>query len=49
MRKCEHNNTKWRYDVSSGKFVNPETNALAPKKIQDLLKNKDFMNGIKKH
>ena len=34
----ESNNTKWRYDTGSGKFIDPTTGKPAPRRIQNKLK-----------
>jgi len=44
----ESNNTKWYYDISNNAFYNEKTGDLAPSRIQKLLNDKDFMNGINK-
>lgn len=44
----EPDNTKWRYDVKSGKFVNPENKELASPKIQSVLQKEWFRKAIKK-
>ncbi len=36
------------YDIKNKKFYNPDTNELAPKNVQNLLKDKNFMKGIEK-
>ncbi len=42
------NNNKYCYDIDNNKFYDQRTGKLAPPNIQKLLKDKDFMNGIKK-
>ena len=44
----EPNNKKWIYDINNNRFYDQTTNGLAPKSIQNLLKNTEFMNGINK-
>ncbi len=44
----EPDNTKWYLDIKEKQFYNQKTGKLAPKKIQKLLKDKDFINGINK-
>lgn len=44
----ESNNKKWYYDTVNNKFYNEKTGELAPSRIQNLLKNKEFMKGIEK-
>lgn len=41
-------NTKWRYDIDSGKLVDPETGELAPPKVQKVLEEKWFQKAIEK-
>ncbi|NOW04337.1 hypothetical protein [Clostridium beijerinckii] len=44
----EPNNTKWYFDIIKKVFYDPKTGQLAPKKIQKLLDNDDFIKGINK-
>ena len=38
----ESNNRKWYFDVENKKFYDIDTGELAPKKIQNLLKDNEF-------
>ena len=42
------NNNKYYYDIDNNTFYDQKTGELAPKGIQKLLKDKEFMKGIKK-
>jgi hypothetical protein len=42
------NNRKYYYDIKEKTFFDAKTGMIAPKKIQKLLNNSDFMKGIKK-
>lgn len=44
----EADNTKWYFDVDEKLFYNQKTGELAPKRIQDLLKDKDVIKAINK-
>ena len=44
----EPNNTKWYLDVNEMKFYNQKTREIAPKSIQNILKNKDVIKAINK-
>lgn len=42
------NGNKWYYDIDKNIFYDQKTGQIAPKKVQDMLKNDDIMNAIKK-
>lgn len=44
----EPNNTKWRYDMDSGKLVDPSTGELAPPIVQKVLESSWFQKAIDK-
>jgi hypothetical protein len=44
----EPNNTKWYYDIDNNQFYDQKTGNLASNKIQKLLKDSSFIQGIKK-
>lgn len=44
----EADNTKWYFDVDEKLFYDQKTGEVAPKRIQDLLKDKDVINAINK-
>ena len=41
-------NDKWYYDMDNNNFYDQKTGDLAPKRVQSLLKDKQFVKGIKK-
>ena len=41
-------NTKWYYNIKNNFFYNQKTSDLAPKSVQKLLRDKNFMKGIRK-
>ena len=44
----DSDNNKWYYDIENNTFYNQKTGDLAPKSVQKLLKDNNFMKGIKK-
>ena len=44
----DSNNNKYYYDIDNNTFYDQKTGELATKGIQKLLKDKEFMKGIKK-
>lgn len=44
----EADNTKWRYDIDSGKLISPDTGEVAPNKVQKVMEQKWFQNAIEK-
>lgn len=44
----DSNNNKWYYDIENNTFYDQKTGDLAPKSVQKLLKDNNFMKGIKK-
>lgn len=44
----DHDNRKYYYDIKEKTFFDAKTGMIAPKKIQKLLNNSDFIKGIKK-
>lgn len=44
----DSSNNKWYYDIEENVFYDQKTGDLAPKSVQKLLNDKNFMKGIKK-
>lgn len=44
----DSSNNKWYYDIEENVFYNQKTGDLAPKRVQKLLNDKNFIKGIKK-
>ena len=44
----DSNNNKWYYDIENNTFYDQKTGDLAPKSVQKLLNDNNFMKGIKK-